>query len=564
MTMKKIYLFISLSLSLSMLLGLTACSSDDSMSVPQVVKTENGFYVQKVNFICEAPSYDQGTTRAVTYDWKSGTSLFARFKSDSKYYIGYISYESDGWTMISTTEFIELTASGTCELYYFLEPNGDYYHMNLETGCLDIYNNGSSVKNTDIAWNASSINMTECTAVYATTTATYSKEKGKGWTIKATLSPMMWRMRFSGSNGTSISMPGSDNDIKYVSAFNWSTSSVSFSMAEKDVSLSVNGSYTPYIYGVFNAPSSDNKITVKNGSDTYTRTFNGSNLKAGRSGYFTIPTTSNYSSNGWTLKESIDTNATIQPDYLVTFTDGLVTNWKFGSTANIFAYTVLSKPVAESLSDEELTTRVFNDGRSYTVADSEGYIFRFVDSSDDSSIAPNTNYYLCAVAKNSSGKRGPVLRYLFKTNATSLPYAEISNVAAATSTKWTCDVALKNGAQSYYIFAWTGENAYNTDWHYIAYWAREDVDTGTEEAIDWTGVSWTLSSGTCDYFSVCTWGVASNGSIGNPHVAYGNVSSSAPHRATNITGGKLQKEAISKKNLEKMMEGIKLYRITNE
>jgi hypothetical protein len=302
-TMKKKNIFILLGLVLSMLWGLTACSNEesDSMSSPQPVKTENGFYVYHLDFNCAIPVYDdEGVTRAVTNSWTMGTSLFARFKSGSTYYLAYVNIENDGWSLISTTDFIEMSASGTCELYYFLESNGDYYHLNMETAKLDVYNNGSYVKSTDLDWNASSISLTEGTAVYATTTATYSKEKGNGWTIKATLTPLMWRMRFSGTNGTSITMPGSDNDIKYCTAFNWSTSSASFSKNTKSVSLKVSSGYTPYIYGEFKSPSSSNKITVKNGSDTYTRSFNGSNLKAGASGYFTIPTASNYSSNGWT------------------------------------------------------------------------------------------------------------------------------------------------------------------------------------------------------------------------------------------------------------------------
>ena len=530
------------------------------MSDSQTVKTVNGFYVQKVNFICEAPGYDQGTTRAVTYNWKNYTSLFARFKSGSNYYIGYISIEPDGWNMISTTEFINMTTSGTCELYYLLESNGDNYYMNLDTGKLDVYNNGSFVKSTDIAWNASSINLTEGTAVYATTTATYSTENGNGWTIQAMLNPMMWRMRFSGSNGTSITLPRNDNDIKYVSAFNWSTSAVSFTKATKDVTLKVNGSYTPYIYGEFVNSSSKNTITVVNGSNTFYREFSSSNLPAGKSGYFTIPTTSNYSNNGWSMKQDIDQNATIQPNYLVTFTDGMVTNWIFGSTAYSFAYTVLSKSEAESLSDEELVTQVLSE-TSYNVAEKKNNIFRYTSSSF---FVANTEYYLCAVAKNSSGKRGPVLKYKFKTNSSSLPYAEISSVTTYSSTIWKANVALKNNATSYFISAWTNENAYSTDWHFPAYWLRDDIADGTEEAIDWPEVYWNLDPEVCNLFTVCTWGVSSSGTIGNPRVSYGNVSSSVPKRMADNPWGKLQKEDISKKDLERMMENTKLYRINNE
>ena len=554
--MKRKNIFISLCLTLSMLWGLTACSSEDSVSDSQTVKTVNGFYVQKVNFICEAPGYDQGTTRAVTYNWKNYTSLFARFKSGSNYYIGYISIAPDGWHMISTTEFINMTTSGTCELYYLLESNGDNYYMNMDTGKLDVYNNGSFVKSTDIAWNASSINLTEGTAVYATTTATYSKEKENGWTIQAMLNPMLWRMRFSGSNGTSITLPGSDNDIKYVSAFNWSTSAVSFDKTAKDVNLTVSGGYTPYIYGEFIYSYAKNTITVVNGSNTFYREFSSSNLPAGKSGYFTIPTTSNYSNNGWTMKQDVDQNATIQPDYLVTFTDGVVTDWKVGSTVSTFDHNVLTKSYAESLSDDELAAEIY--GTDPTTKEDYDKAIGYASTSW---FSPDTEYYLCAVAKNSSGKRGPVLRYKFKTNSSSLPYAQISNVKAASSTKWTYDIALKNNAKSYYLATSLDASRYSSDWHFWAWIVHYGATTGQLETYDWESVETTLKSGTCDVITIGTWGVSSNGTIGNPDVAYGNVSSSAPKRVLTETDGKFQKISISRKDLEKMMENTRLYRI---
>lgn len=255
----------------------------------------------------------------------------------------------------------------------------------------------------------------------------------------------------------------------------------------------------------------------------------------------------------------IDQNATIQPDYLVTFTDGMVTNWKLGSSVNTFAYTVLSKSEAEKFSDEELVTVAFD--KEYSAAVYKDHIFRY----SVSSFTPNTNYCLCAVAKNSSGKRGPVLRYLFKTNSASLPYAEISDVKAATATTWQFDITLKNSAAWYYIKLWTGENNYNRDWHFVAYSLREYINKGITHSFDEryssSRVSWPLNSETCKYATICTWGVSSSGAIGNPHVVYENVSSSARTRAESGTRGKLQMEAISRKDLEKMMDNTRLYRI---
>lgn len=301
--MKKKNIFIVLSLALSMLIGLTACTSDENFSSNNtIVKMENGAYVMSIDFDCEAPVYDAGTTRAVTNNWGNNATIFARLKSGSTYVKGYV-YPSNGhWYLVWWGELAKTTTSVSCELYYLQESNGDYYVANDDTNCFDIYNNGTLVRTTTVPLYTETIDISETTAVYGTTEATYTNTSS-GFTMKATLKPLMWRLRFSGTNGTSITMPGNDNDIKYCSAFNWSSSAISFTKAAKDVSLTVSGSYTPYIYGEFKNPSSNNNITVKNGNDTYTRSFNGSNLKAGTSGYFTIPTASNYSSNGW-KKES--------------------------------------------------------------------------------------------------------------------------------------------------------------------------------------------------------------------------------------------------------------------
>ena len=304
--MKVKNIFSSINLILVMGLMLTACAQEEHNSPDnKPYKTENGFYVYPVDFQCAVPGYDnEGQTRAVSSDWNKNTSLFARFQSGSNYYYGFLTYGDNGWDLLSTNDFLEMTTTGTVELYYFQEANGDYYYLNLDTQCLDIYNNGAFVKNTSIAWNSSSIEFSEGTAVYLTRSATYSKTGKAGnsgsFTINATLEPGLWRMRFNGTNGTTIAMPAADNDILYLSSFNWyGSDNVSFSGGAKDISLKVSNNYTPYIYGQFSSTS--NKITVKNGNDTFTRNLSSSNLYAGKSGCFTLPTSSNYSSTGWTM-----------------------------------------------------------------------------------------------------------------------------------------------------------------------------------------------------------------------------------------------------------------------
>ena len=553
-----------LNIALTFVVGLlfVACSqSDDVSTSPSAVKMQNGFYVyDNIDFVCQAPGYDAGTTRAVTYNWQYGQTMFARFKSGSTYYQGFIYRKENGWSMIATSDFMDMATSGTCELYYFQEANGDYYYLNTNTGNFDIYNNGSFVKNTDIVWNSKSISLSEGTAVY-TSTANYSTT-ATSFSLETVLEPLMWRMRFSGSNGTSITLPGSGNDIEYCSAFNWSTSSSAyFSTATKDVSLSVSGGYTPYIYGLF-ASTGSNKITVKNGNDAYTRNLNASSLPVGTSGYFDIPTASNYSSKGWTKKENgngnIDANATIEPNLLVPFIDGMVTDWTIGSTVNTFDYSVFTKAGAEALTDDEIVEKIY--GTDPYSKDDASYIFRNNNTESNQFYSPNTQYYLCAVAKNSSGKRGPVCRYLFMTSTDGLPTALISNITPET-TKWTYNITLRNGATSYYLGTSTDENRYKSDWHFWAYLVYKWGVTGQIEAHDWASVQTTLNSGTCNVITIGTWGISSNGSIGNPEVAYGNVSSSAPAWTQKAPKSTVREETIPKADLEKMMKNTRFYRV---
>ena len=416
---------------------------------------------------------------------------------------------------------------------------------------------------------------------------------------------------------------------------------------------------------------------MKNGNDAYTRNLNASSLPAGTSGYFDIPTASNYSSKGWTkdvlcevpcldwgasvatvktwmtnngftlwaettdwisynskhreehtayifsdgalswagitftpstvtLSEiedfvkstgatrnntssgiryissddksyidiyddtdsytisyspkrsssNIDASATVEPDYLVTFTDGIALDFKVGSTVNTFDFTVFTKTGAEGLSDDELVEETYGTD-PLSKGDAE-YIYKVTSTEF---FKPNTEYYLCAVAKNSSGKRGPVCRYLFKTNAEGLPSAPISNITAASTTKWTYNISLENGATSYYLGTSTDENRYNSDWHYWAFYIHYWATTGQIESHDWASVQTTLNSGTCKVITIGTWGIGSNGKIGNPEVSYGSTSSSAPARKPSVGNKTLQKERIPKADLEEMMKNTRLYRV---
>lgn len=299
-TMKTKNILSIFGLAFVMCLGLTACSQDESKSSDiQPVKVQNGFYVYPVQFECAVPGFDEdGVTRALTHDWPEKSSIMVRFLTDSKNYIGYMTYEDKSWRLLGTSDFLALDVSGTCELVYLTDNNGDNFYVNMDTKCLDVYHNGTLVKNTDIPWNFSEMTITEEVAIYFGE-GTYIHSTKPMFTVKTTLKPLMWRLRFAGDNGTSITLPATDNDIMYCNTFKWSaTDGASVTRDKKDVTLTVANGYTPYVYGFFTSTST-NKITINKGNETYSREFNASNLPLGKSGYFTIPTASNYSTYGW-------------------------------------------------------------------------------------------------------------------------------------------------------------------------------------------------------------------------------------------------------------------------
>ena len=258
--------------------------------------------------------------------------------------------------------------------------------------------------------------------------------------------------------------------------------------------------------------------------------------------------------------EEIDPNATIQPDFFVSFIDGMVTDWKLGSTADTFDYTIFKKDAAEELNDEELTAEIYDSENAYSVNKDGDKMFKTTDSDW---FSEGTEYYLCAVAKNSSGGRGPVLRYLFKTRSESMPYAEISNIKAASTTKWTYDITMKNNAKSYYLTTSTDEDDYTGDWHWWAYYANYLASQGELSTYDWASVQTTLNSGTCNVITICTWGVDANKTIGNCAVAYGSVSSSARPAKARLRRGtsRLAKEVMSKTKMKRFKDSTTIYQI---
>ena len=528
-------------LCLILVMGLTiiACSNDESDTVNNqnpVQQDESGMYQYQLILNCDVQSFDDGgTNRSMVYTWDNAATIIVRFKSGAKFIDGLATYNSSDnlWTIGTYETLPVITGEGVCELYYFYGATG--------------------LKDTNVT-------MTENTACYYTTSATYLRPSETSITINASLGKKTWRLRFKGASGTKITLPGANTDIKYFSAFNGQTGK--FTDSQKDVELTVgNNGYTPYIYGTFVDSIGDNTITVVNENSGFARKLSSTNLGVGESAYLTIPTENSHS--GWEVlpvpgpnPDTVDPNATILVDNMVTFTDGIIMSWNLGSTVNTFNYTVFTKSGAEELTDDQLASEIYTSD-PYTLEDAD-YLFK---STNSEWYTANTEYYLCAVAKNSSGARGPVLRLLFKTNPADLPYAEISNIKAASTTKWSYNITLKNNAKSYYLATSTDEEDYDSDWHWYAYYVYRWGVTNQLEAHDWASVATTLSSGTCNLITVCTWGLDANKKIGNPNVAFGSATSSSAARRLSPVKPYPQNGKISPKQMQKIRNNTVVYMI---
>lgn len=294
-----------------------ACSNNDERTEFTEQINADGTYTYNIRIDCMIADSATDVTRA-NYSWENGTTLYLRFKNGSTYTAGTAVYNSSTglWSLTTPSSLPVLTSESTCEAYYFK-------------------NNGSVTTST--------ITLTENTSCYQGT-GSYTHPTGSDIYASVTLKPKNWRLRFRGSSGSSVTIVSNSSDISYYSSFNRTTGA--FSTTKKDVKLTVaSNGYTPYIYGTFLSPSTKNNITVKsNTNDLFYRTINGSTLQSKSSGYLTLPTSSNYSSNGWNMMTATMSSTSF------TYTGGTKTlsisapdNMAWTLSSNASSYVTLSK-----------------------------------------------------------------------------------------------------------------------------------------------------------------------------------------------------------------------------
>lgn len=193
---------------------------------------------------------DQSETRSAEA-WQNNDIIYLIFPGDSNY--GEAIYNNGKWTITYYGSISQ--SSGTCLAVYIEKSVG-------ETGSM--------------------INLDENSIIYEASEATFVFEGGS-LSISAILTPKIGRIRFEGASNVSFKLYG----ISVFTGFNTSTGS--FILSPALLISSVNGSTSPYIYGVFN-DNDEPRVNVIYSDIAFTKAFPTNVFQPGQSGYVTLPT----------------------------------------------------------------------------------------------------------------------------------------------------------------------------------------------------------------------------------------------------------------------------------
>lgn len=492
-----------------------ACDKEEIFESAPEVTDHNGEYTYTMHLDCDAPLFDDEAGTRASYSWIDGSKLYLRFVKGTSTVSGTAVYNSSTkkWTVSATSSLNISNMSYTCYANYFKD-------------------SGTST--------STYVNLNPTTACYSGT-GTYTHPTSSDIYLTVKLSPTTWRLRFYGSSGTSITVTNSSN-IKYNTKFNISTGT--YTTETKDVGLSAGSNgYTPYIYGIWDYSYIDNDVYVKNGSNTYSRGIQASNLKAKESAYMVIPTQSNYSSNGWKRESQYVSYCDLRTSYPFAFTDRLITGFDVGTNVAYCYMKVYKSSEISSLTESQIITKLQSDVTSRSVSEVTGNNWKFWG------LSSNTDYVLCTYCTNSSGDHGNLVKYSFTTLSTTAPQAEISEVKYNNNySEWYTYLTKLNNAYSYYLFCLQGTDWYNQETDWLAYDVRKAIAQGYGTVYYTWSPSYLTWDKTSNYITLISWARNYSGTIGNYYYFRGYASSSAP----SLIQENMEKEETSGKGYDSM------------
>ncbi|MBR1449652.1 MAG: hypothetical protein IJ588_13030 [Prevotella sp.] len=249
--------------TLLLLSFLTACSTDDEITVP------SSSYTYRMVLNASFSNYDGESTRANDsgYGFRQGDQVHVLFALANSSVAGTAVYDaSTGSWEIPTSQALAATDDGSCRLAFFLDDGGT---------------------------SQNAVVLTQQTRIYTDTEATYQLVDGL-LNVQATLSPALGRVRFHGEVGQKCTVSG----LSFASSFNLATHTFALSPSKFTATCDAEG-YTSYYYAAFTEPDNRELTFVLTAESGLRRQFPADVLLPGSSGYVNIPTSESH--EGWTL-----------------------------------------------------------------------------------------------------------------------------------------------------------------------------------------------------------------------------------------------------------------------
>lgn len=403
--MKHALCFTQTLLAAALSLGLGACSNDD-LSTDKQMPTDGKMHL-KMHLLGSLTGYDQGQgrqTRAAssTSTWNEGDKIYIKFIQGSNTIPGVATYTSGAWNI----EVDGQLTAGTnlkCTAHHFINAT---YAENYR------------------------VELNQHTEIYEDTVGVYNYANGD-LTVEANLVPKMSRIRFTGEKGKVAHIMGISHYKSFSPTngdFTATSVAVSDTLVTDTASTDENAGTTPYIYGYFIDKS--RTLSVAYDELAYTRNCSSSVLKAGESGYMSLPTEASHPGwrNGFTLRvNGADYKMLPVPGYSggyflmgeteltsefynhvtdasSTSTSQAADKWKYGDQANNFVSKIAALTGLQlSLPDREQWKFAAKGGLK-----THGYTYAGSDVADDvawysSNYANNTNQVVKLKAPNELG-----------------------------------------------------------------------------------------------------------------------------------------------------------------
>lgn len=236
--------------------GLSACSSDNAEGIEREVM-EEGRHIVPLRFVGGVCGFDSqdSATRATSSSWNNGDKVYITFYNGTEAVPGEATYSTgSGWSL-SFEGKLGNGAGQRCEARYFDNPT-------MSTSAL--------------------VTLNPNTAIFEDAEAKYEYANGTV-IVQAVMKPKTGRIRFKGTPGERIHT----NGITYYTTYSPETNSFASSDAFYQSTVGNDG-YTPYIYGYL--ADEQRRLGLVGSDVAFTRSCAENVLKAGESGYMTIPT----------------------------------------------------------------------------------------------------------------------------------------------------------------------------------------------------------------------------------------------------------------------------------